>query len=260
MIRGEYYQPRKSAVITFDDGFRDNYEHAFPLLQKHKVTATVFAVTGSLSTGELPWSQRLGYLFQNTESGGLCCLETENKEIPLDTAQDRISAYRSIKQLVVAMCRDDRDDVIKRVAESLQVEAPVDRMMNWNQAREMLAAGVEIGAHTYSHPLLAEISYKEAKWEMEKSLFDVREQLGIENPAFCFPAGSYNQQLLELVPRLGFCSTFIPNQALRLNSLDTVTPYSLTRRGLPNAPAVYLEAEVDGPFNAIRAAMGRYER
>ena len=95
---------------------------------------------------------------------------------------------------------------------------------------------------------------------MEKSLFDIREQLSIENPAFCFPGGSFNEQLLELVPRLGFCSAFVPNQALRLNAPDSVTPYSLTRRGLPNAPAAYLEAEVDGPFNAIRSALGRYER
>ena len=252
--------PKKSVVITFDDGFRDNFEYALPLLQKHNATATVFVVTGSLSTGELPWSERLGYLFQNTAVDLFSCPETGNQKIPLVTSGQRYSAYQIVRRPLAAMCREDRDNAISQVASLLEVEAPKDRMLNWDQARDMLSAGNEIGAHTFSHPLLAEVPYKEAKWEMEKSLVDIRENLGVEYPSFCFPGGSYNDKLLELVPRLGFRSAFVPNQALRLNTPDTVTPYSLSRRGLPNAPALYLEAEVEGPFNAIRAAMGRYER
>lgn len=251
--------PKKSVVITFDDGFRDNFEYALPLLQKHNATATVFVVTGSLSTGELPWSERLGYLFQHTVVDAFSGPETGNQRVSLATPGQRHSAYQVVRKPLATMCREDRDAAISRVANSLEVEPPKDRMLNWDQARDMLAAGNEIGAHTYSHPLLAQIPYEEAKWEMKKSLSDIREHLRIENPAFCFPGGSFNDRLLDLVPRLGFRSAFVPNQALRMNTPDSVTPYSLSRRGLPNAPALYLEAEIEGPFNAIRAAMGRYE-
>ena len=132
--------------------------------------------------------------------------------------------------------------------------------MTWEHARELQAGNVEIGAHTYSHPLLARIPFDEARWEMERSLSDLREEIGSENPPFCFPAGSYNEQLLAQVRSTGFCSTFVPNQAVRLNRPDSVTQYSMTRRGLPEAPALYLEAEIEGPFNAIRGALGRYKR
>ena len=186
--------------------------------------------------------------------------ETGGTEVSLETAQDRVAAYKVIKEPMKALSRPDRDLVINTVSSLLRVEAPTDRMMNWDQAREMFAAGFEIGAHTVSHPMLAEIPFNEAKWEMKQSIHDVREHVGTANPPFCFPAGSYNQRLLELVPRLGFSSVFIPNQAIRLNSPENATPYSLSRRGLPNAPARHLEGEVEGPFDAIRSALGRYRR
>ena len=251
--------PRKSAVITFDDGFRDNYEVAFPLFQKYGVSASIFVVTGSLTHGQLPWSQRLGYMFQNTPVSSLSCIETADDAMFLRSSQERTEAYKYVKRPISKMCREEREKAIERIAGLLQVEPPMNRMMTWDHAREMLAGGVEIGAHTYSHPLLAEISFEEAKWEMQKSLFDVKEKLSVENPAFCFPAGSCNENLINLVPKLGFSSVFVPNQAIRLNLPGAVTPFSLSRRGLPNAPALYLEAEIEGPFDAIRATLGRYQ-
>ena len=58
--------PHRSVVLTFDDGFRDNLDPGLSILRRFRVPATVFLVTGSISSGELPWSQRLGFLFQRT--------------------------------------------------------------------------------------------------------------------------------------------------------------------------------------------------
>jgi len=257
-LRARRPAPTNSVVLTFDDGFRDNYEQAFPLLRKYGVTATVFAVTGSLTHGDLPWSQRLGFLFQHTFREEFQHTLTNHSLLPLGTAGQRKSAYRLVKPAVSRMPREQRDAAITSLAAALDVEPPRDRMMTWDMARDMQAAGIEIGAHTYSHPLLAQMDKREAEWEMRKSAQDLRRELGVEQPAFCFPAGSMNAALLQRVQDLGFRSCFLPGQAIRINRADTVGPYTMTRVGLPNASAVHLEAELDGPFHTLRRFAGRY--
>lgn len=254
--RGERV-PSRSVVLTFDDGFRDNYENALPLLQKHGVPATIFLVTGALSHGDLPWSQRLGYLFQNTDAPELPADLAEGGPLSLITAGERKAAYRAIKPGVARLGRERRDERISALSRALRVEPPRDRMMTWHQAREMQAYGVELGAHTYSHPLLAAMEPEEARWEMERSRDDLARELGVERPTFCFPAGSMSPSLLSSVPKLGFRSCFLPGQGIRINALGRVDPFSLARVGMPNAPAVYLEAELDGPFHALRTLAGR---
>jgi len=169
----------------------------------------------------------------------------------------RKRAYRRVKPAISRMPRVQRDAAISSLAQLLDVEPPRDRMMTWDQAREMQAAGIEIGAHTVSHPLLAEMPLEEALREIECSRDDLRRELGIDRPGFCFPGGSLNADLLARIPDLGFYCTFLPGQGIRLNTAASVGPYTLARVGLPNAPAVYLEAELDGPFHALRRLAGR---
>lgn len=250
--------PPRSVVLTFDDGFRDNVELALPILEAFDVPATIFVVTGSLSDGRLPWSQRLGYAFQHTDEAVVQHELLGSEPIALGSEAQRRRAYALAKKRLVSSPRAEREAVIDGLEERLGVAAPGDRMMTWDQAREVVRAGHEVGAHTVSHPLLARIAPAEARWEMERSLFDVRERLGIERPSFCFPAGSTSRALQALARDLGFRSCFVPDPSRRLNRPGLVDAFSLVRMGLPNAPAVQLEAELDGPFHAVRHVVGRY--
>lgn len=244
--------PRNAAVITMDDGFRDNFEFAFPLLKRACIPATVFLTTGAVSTGLLPWSQRLGVLFQTTPLEEVPAEVPEAKGLWLDSPEARRAAYSLVKPCFRSLGRIEREERLATLEVTLRVEAPRDRMLTWDQVREMKANGVSFGAHTYSHPLLALISRQEAVWEMERSREDLREQLGLRNPPFAFPGGSYNVELLSEVQRLGFRSAFTVERRDRVNRLSNADPYSLRRVGFPNAPAYVLEAELDGPFEIVR--------
>ena len=244
--------PQRSAVITFDDGFRDNFTHGFPILQKYQVPATIFVVTGSLSTGELPWSERLGYILQNTQEIEIHQSWMDPTPISLEDKKARYEAYCKIKKHLITLSRVDREDCLKKISSTLKLEAPKDRMLSWAEAKELQQAGIEIGAHTYSHPLLAEIEPDEAVWEMKKSKADLEEFLNISQPSFCFPVGSWNQSLVNEAIKLGFRSVFTPGSRKRLNQITHTSPFSLSRLGLPNAPRVQLEAELDGPIPFMR--------
>ncbi|MCK9488768.1 MAG: polysaccharide deacetylase family protein [Xanthomonadales bacterium] len=249
--------PEKSVVLTFDDGFRDNLDNALPVLEKHGAPATIFVVTGALTNGDLPWSQRLGYLFQNTTRDQVHHRLTGPEPAPLATPAQRKAAYQRCKPALAAMLWQQRDQSLAELASLLDVDPPRDRMLNWTQARALQAQGIGIGAHTWSHALLASIPPAEASWEMRKSREDLREHLGIEQPSFCFPAGSTNAQLQAHAAELGFRSAFLPGRPIRMNTLANADPFSLARVGLPDAPAWQLEAELDGPFHGLRKLLGR---
>ncbi len=66
MIRSGRSLPEKAAVITIDDGYRDSYDYAYPILQEYEVPATVFVVTGNLDNRELFWWDRVEYILKHT--------------------------------------------------------------------------------------------------------------------------------------------------------------------------------------------------
>ena len=244
--------PAKSFVLTFDDGFRDNYEHALPLLEKYEVPATVFAVTRCLDSGRLPWPQELGFVLQHAQREEVRHALLGPEPVPVGGREARWQIWRKLFRSLRRLGREARDEVIEGLARDLRVDLPEDRMCSWEQAREMQSSGIDIGAHTYSHPWLAEIPFAEACREIERSKADLVEKLGVDRPPFAFPGGSMSSELVEVVRTVGLKSCFQSNPRVRFNLPGVVGPYSLSRIGLPNSPAVMLEAELDGPLHTIR--------
>ncbi len=252
------HPPPRSVVLTFDDGFRDNVEQAAPILEEFGVPATIFVVTQSLTDGRLPWSQRLGFLFQHTEAHEVQHELLGPEPVALMGDAERRRAYTRLMPQLMPLERVPRDAVIDELAAALEVEPPVDRMMTWEHARDLTARGHEIGSHTFSHALLGHVPAPESKWELDRAMFDLEEHLGLTRPSFCFPAGSTTPALPTLVRELGYRSCFVPNKSRRLNRPREVDAFSLVRVGLPNAPGSHLEAELDGPFHPLRRLTGRY--
>jgi len=76
MIRERTPIPRKSIVITFDDGFKDNYEYAYPILKKYNLPATFFLADGFISKRDIFWQQKINYIFQDKISLNVMSLLT----------------------------------------------------------------------------------------------------------------------------------------------------------------------------------------
>ena len=241
--------PDRMAALTMDDGFRDNLDHALPVLKRVGVPVTVFVVTESMSTGVLPWPQRLGWVFEHADAGSF---DDGDLRLSLGTRAERRVAYMQTRRRFFALPRAERDARIAAYAVQLGAEPPMDRMLNWNDLRAMRSSDVDIGAHTFSHPWLGLIPPAEARTELVQCRDDLREHLGLENTPFCFPAGSCTPDLVAEVNRLGFRSSFLPKRPYRVNTLANATPYTLARVGLPDRPVVELAAQLDGPFYAAQ--------
>lgn len=245
--------PADSFVVTFDDGFRDNLINALPILEELEIPATIFLVTGCIADGRLPWPQHLGFIIQNTQAPEVGPAGGQDAALPLVTGKQRAAAFSGLLRVLQTSGREAREAFLGRLENELKVDCPRNRMLSWDDAGMMRAGGlIEFGAHTFSHPWMEFLSDSEAQLELERSKEDLKENLDIEQPFFCFPGGSRNHRLVEMVKELGFRGMFQSRPNLRVNSPGTTDQFSLSRIGLPNAPACILEAELDGLFHPIR--------
>ncbi|MDI5920856.1 polysaccharide deacetylase family protein [Halomonas sp. LR5S13] len=244
--------PHRSVVLTLDDGFRDNLETAFPILESYRIPATIFVVTRSLANGELPWSERLGTLLQRTREPRVAHPKLAEVCFPLGQPRQRREAYSRIKDSIAHLTRGERDAFLEDLAEQLEVSQPRNRMLTWEEARFLMSRGIDIGGHSYSHALLGRVSGREARHEIERCKSDLCRHLSLKAPHFCFPGGSQNDAVRQIVRSTGFRSFFRSSSGLRYNEPSSVTPFSMSRVGLPNAPAYHLEAELDSGFHPVR--------
>ena len=104
----------------------------------------------------------------------------------------------------------DRQEFLSTLRKSNNISTPYyfdNRCMDWQQVRDMSSHGMEIGAHSFSHPSLAAISMDEAMQEIKKSKLDIENNIGKDCSYFSFPFGSrkdYNQKLINYVKECGF--------------------------------------------------------
>jgi len=184
--------PERAACITFDDGYADNYHVALPILQRHGLTATFFIATGFLDGGRM-WNDTI--------------IETVRgrKDMSIAERQTSIATHiNAIKYRSVA----DRVAETEQLAWSANAQLPTNLMMTSAEVKSMRRAGMQIGAHTVSHPILARLTDEQALKEIGDSKLFLEDLLGERIGLFAYPNGKpgedYSPQTVEVVRSLDF--------------------------------------------------------
>lgn len=185
--------PDNAVAVTFDDGYRDNLVHALPVLNALSLPATVFLVTGCIGTGKLIWHDRVVRAFHATPVRELPGFGPDGATSPLTGADNRRRARQSVLRYLKTLDVARREAEIARLTELLEVTDITVReglMLDWDEVREMRAAGVSVGAHTVSHPILSRIPDEQAREEIEGSKREIERQLGEAVHGFAYPNGA----------------------------------------------------------------------
>ncbi len=184
--------PARAACITFDDGYADNFHVAMPILQRHGLTATFFIATGFLDGGRM-WNDTI--------------IETVRcrEDLPIEERRLAIAAHiNAIKYRSIA----DRVAETEQLARSANVRLPTNLMMTSAEVIAMRKAGMQIGAHTVSHPILATLTVEQAHQEISVSKQYLENLLDEPMGLFAYPNGKpgedYSPQTVEVVRSLGF--------------------------------------------------------
>jgi len=214
IIRERRSIPNKAAVITFDDGFKDNYLNAYPILKKYNVPSTIFITTGRIGTTELFWRDKINYALWSTSKDKIH--SNILGDVLLQTMLQRRQAASAIKGTLENMLECERNIFIERFLKDLKVKIPPELsksfMLSWDEVTEMSNNGVEIGSHSVSHPNLVSIPLEEAKREIINSKNCIEEKLDKSINAFAYPYGksdSYNEATKKIVKASGYTHAVI---------------------------------------------------
>ncbi len=223
--KSEFRNPKPRCVITFDDGWRDNYDIAFPILRKHGVPATIFLTTDFIGANRAFWHTELLYLLMHGDLSVLtrdkAVLETY--PLPVRSRLNNITRMRRppnaqdvdpLIEVVKEACDEQTiQDLIRSLANILGICVPlfVDTgfFLDWSQVREMASAGIEIGSHGCSHMILTRLDSQEAEQELLRSKTEIESHIDQRVQHFAFPDGAANRHLIEAVRRAGYNSACV---------------------------------------------------
>ncbi len=213
--------PRKSVVITFDDGYVDNYLYARPILEKLEIPATFFIVTSYINTNRLFWWDRLVEIFHPKRKLPALTLKINKIKFTykLSNPHKRKQAFGYIHGLLKyssPQVIDRSISYLERWAKSGEVEDSIYRAMNEEELKKMAKNRLfRIGAHTHQHSQLSQQTVALQGREIKKSKQKLEKIIQVPVSLFSYPYGSkkdYNTHTVRILKESGFeaaCSNFL---------------------------------------------------
>jgi peptidoglycan/xylan/chitin deacetylase (PgdA/CDA1 family) len=181
---------RKSLVVlNFDDGYRDNYLYAFPILKKYNITATIFLAAGFIGTKEQFWWDIVADIILGSS-------HLKGKEIE---KMDMIDGINDSLQKISPKERNIKIEVIRKKLEFSENDRGEREILNWEEIKEMSRYGIEFGSHTLTHPDLTLLGKDGLIREISMSKQVLEGALGKEILGFAYPHGFYNDDVKKIV-------------------------------------------------------------
>jgi peptidoglycan/xylan/chitin deacetylase (PgdA/CDA1 family) len=211
--------PRRPLLVTFDDGYRDNFEHAHPALRERGLPAVLFVTTGFVDGSRPLYWDRLARGFHRTRrssvtvAGGELCWEG-----PGERAAALHEVIRRLKQLPEDEKQAAVDAILPSLGEPDEDAARPPLSMDWSQVRELARHGIAIGGHTHTHPILSRLPLERAQAEIRTCLGRIEGELGRPVRSFAYTNGGaadfgpeHERFLSQLGVRVAF--TLVPGPA-----------------------------------------------
>lgn len=234
----------KSCLVTFDDGWKDNFKNALPVLKENKIPALVFLSTGFIGTRNRFWQTRLihafcslrEYVIQNpgkkTEILHAMKID-EIREIVKSSEtefRERVLAYAASQK------KENVDLIEERVAALTKGILPQDEraprdedFLDWQEIETMAQEGIWIGSHGITHQILTMLEEREVAKEVSESKEDIERRLGRDTWAFSYPNGDHNKSVLDAIRESGYKLAFTTESG-SVNLRDD--PYRIKRQNV----------------------------
>jgi peptidoglycan/xylan/chitin deacetylase (PgdA/CDA1 family) len=218
----KHQQPFKNptCLITFDDGWIDNYTNALPILEKHKAPALIFLPINFIGTGNLFWQEKLScYLHQiaaNNADGNQILLE---KQVIDSEGLSKAEIKSQISRYIVSLKKSGNAEIDEVIDQFKSYAAKytsnlalnnIDTYLNWEQVKTMNKRGISFGSHAISHRLLSKFDDNEIEYEVAHSKKIIESQLQDNIDSIAYPNGDFNDNVIKKVKnnmyKVAFCT------------------------------------------------------
>jgi peptidoglycan/xylan/chitin deacetylase (PgdA/CDA1 family) len=257
-LAGKRRNSRESAVITFDDGYRDVYDHAFPVLREMGAPATVFVSTAYVGTKHILDHDRLYWLILKAHRLRLS-LHTPLVRAGLPWKQASVlcgvTDPSQLCEELLYLPLSKRAEILDCLENFLD-EGPGGypagfELLDWEMISEMDRAGISFGAHTERHPILTLEDEETGYREIAESKSRLEEQLGQQVRHFAYPNGVYDERVKKMVARAGFKTALTCDRHINKRSDDLLT---LGRLGLCEESTRGITGHYSEPVARLRLA------
>jgi peptidoglycan/xylan/chitin deacetylase (PgdA/CDA1 family) len=199
--------PARAVAVTFDDGYADNAAIALPILQRHSVPATFFVATDYLDGG-LMWNDVVIESIRRARGDALDLSAVELAPQPLGPALSRGAVAERVIRAIKHLPFAQRIARVQALARHIDAKLPSDLMMTSDQVRQLANGGMDVGAHTMTHPILRTLDDTQARKEIMGSRERLENLLQKPVRAFAYPNGKpgddYGLRDRDMVAALGF--------------------------------------------------------
>lgn len=198
--------PARPLVLTFDDGYADFAEHAWPILRRHGVPCTLFVPTGYPDEDRAFWWDRVhgAILASGIPTADLPGIGT----VRLGTPAQRQGLSRRLIRHLKELDHGDLLAATELVVQRLQVEPATPRVLSWDDLSGLARDGLTVAPHSVEHPLLTRIGLAAVRREIEESRRTLAERLGSVAPVFAYPSGAHDDAVVAIAEDLGVRCAF----------------------------------------------------
>jgi peptidoglycan/xylan/chitin deacetylase (PgdA/CDA1 family) len=227
--------PTCRVLLTFDDGYLDNYTIAYPILRSHGAQGVFFLATSIVGSCDVPWWDHIAYVIRT--AGQPKFTLRYPAELSVNIADDGFAAsLRAVLTLYTRPDNTDSERFVRELEEQAQGETGpngVRRFLNWEEAKEMIAGGMAIGSHTHSHRILNQLPADRQREELFGARKQLTERLGVEIDTITYPVGltdSFSKITQQLARETGYRAAFSYYGGINLPG--ATQPYDIQRIGI----------------------------
>lgn len=208
-ISGGKSVPSRTAVITVDDGYGDFADIAFPILQRHNLRATLFVSTRYTDGDFWLWPDKVEFALFNSPRADV---EIEGRHFSLNGVAERWQSFDRLCEWFTSIADEAKHSHIASLLDNLEVDLPTVPTVEyapvgWDRLKELSKRGIEIGAHTQTHPVLSQLPARALEDEISGSKSIIESHLGCRVSTFCYPNGQpedINEDAKAAVRRAGY--------------------------------------------------------
>jgi len=209
-LESQYPLPAGLAAITIDDGYRDAYDVALPVLRRYDAPATLFAVTRFVDGDDWLWTDKVEYALLHSRAVRFeGAINHQPFHFELKNRALRLRAAERLKAHLKTVSEARKQSNLATIAELLDVELPerapqAYAALTWDQVRELEANDIEVASHTVTHPILTQVSDEQLERELVESKYRMEAELGHTVDLFCYPNGDNDARTRLAVRRAGY--------------------------------------------------------
>ncbi|PKK84297.1 MAG: hypothetical protein CVT49_03990 [candidate division Zixibacteria bacterium HGW-Zixibacteria-1] len=220
IIQGKKKPANHSALLTFDDADSDFALFAQPIMEKYGCESVNFAPTDFIESDKRFWHLRISNIFHNLDQEGWDHLWNNSEGLPSDfrslierstisSEKDKVSTCRSFMLYLRDKSVAERTAIVDRLVEITGYDYTLGiQCMTWTEMARMEKKGVRIESHTASHRELSRLDRESIKTELAESQKTIQGKLGKTARTICYPAGSYNDDVLDVLMESNYIAGF----------------------------------------------------